>query len=238
MRKYIILIRRREQNKSFPLAFILLLLFLHVFFIRVIRAEGAADTASVALSSAEQTWLEQHPRITLGYTLDLPPVLVREQDGKQAGILPDYLDLLRRKLGIDIQLAVASWPETIRRAQEQEIDGLGPSFPLESRRKYFRFTQPLFFHYHCIYARADEQERFKQLSDLKGLRVGYTESVAVEQELLTQYKDIVPVPLNNNEALAAALLNREVDTVVANITLEYWRKQNVQPGFGIAAIIS
>ncbi|WP_446011781.1 transporter substrate-binding domain-containing protein [Candidatus Electrothrix sp.] len=225
---------RRLKNNFFYLAVILTLSLFNNSFI---STGWAKNGDAVELSPEERHWLEQHPQITLGYTLDLPPVLVTQGEKQLAGILPEYLSLLNKKLGIDIQLAVDPWPKVIRRARKHEIDGLGPSFPLESRRKYFRFTQPLFSHYHCLYVRSDETGRFKQLSDLKGLRVGYTESIAVEKELLDRYKEIVPIALKNNEALAAALLNREVDAVYANITLEYWRKQNVQPGFGIAAII-
>lgn len=224
--------RWRKKNRVFSVSVVL---FLSLLFFT--RTGCAAKRGSVELSPAEQEWLEQHPQITLGYTLDLPPILVSQEDGKLAGILTDYIQLLNQKLNIDIQLAVAPWPKTIRRAQEHTIDGLGPSFPLESRKKHFRFTQPLFFHYHCIYARSDELGRFKRLSDLEGLRVGYTSNIDIEEELLGKYKAIIPVPLENNEALAAALMNGNIDAIVTNITLEYWRKQNVQPSFGVAAII-
>ena len=200
-------------------------------------AAPAADKSSITLTAQEQNWLDQHPQITLGYTLDLPPVLVSQNNGELTGILPDYIQLLQQKLGIKIQIAVASWTEIIRQAKERQIDGLGPSFPLASRKQFFNFTSPLFYHYHNIYARSDDLNRFKTLADLAGLRVGYTENVAVEEELLRQIKGVQPVPLKNNEALAAALLNREVDVVVANITLEYWRKQNVQTGFSVAAML-
>uniref|UniRef100_UPI0040578060 transporter substrate-binding domain-containing protein n=1 Tax=Candidatus Electrothrix sp. TaxID=2170559 RepID=UPI0040578060 len=175
---------RRLKNNFFYLAVILTLSLFNNSFI---STGWAKNGDAVDLSPEERHWLEQHPQITLGYTLDLPPVLVTQGEKQLAGILPEYLSLLNKKLGIDIQLAVDPWPKVIRRARKHEIDGLGPSFPLESRRKYFRFTQPLFSHYHCLYVRSDETGRFKQLSDLKGLRVGYTESIAVEKELLDRY---------------------------------------------------
>ncbi len=213
------------------------ILIVKVIFAVFSAAVLAADSPSITLTAQEQSWLEQHPQVTLGYTLDLPPVLIAPEHGELAGIMPDYLKLLRQKTGLDIRLAVASWPEIIRQAQERQIDGLGPSFPLESRKPLFNFTSTLFYHYHSIYARSDDLKRFKTLVDLAGLRVGYTKNVAVEEELLRRIKGVQPVPLQDNETMAAALLNREVDVVVTNITLEYWRKQNVQLGFGVAALL-
>ncbi|WPD21216.1 MAG: transporter substrate-binding domain-containing protein [Candidatus Electrothrix scaldis] len=231
------MIQKRKKNRLCSVLAVLVLAFLSVLCIDTGWAAKHPPAASVELSPAEQNWLKQHPRISLGYTLDFPPVLMRQENGYLAGILPDYLKLLKEKLGIRIGLVVDSWPEIIRLAKAREIDGLGPSFSLESRKEYFRFTQPLFFHYHSIYARSDELRRFNQLSDLKGYRVGYTRSVAVEKELLEKVQGIIPVPLENNEALATALLNGDIDAIVANITLEYWRKQNIQPSFGVAAIL-
>ena len=47
---------------------------------------------------------------------------------------------------------------------------------------------------------------------------------AADEELLQRLKKIEPVPLEDNENMAAALLSKEVDAVVTNITLEYWRE--------------
>jgi len=197
----------------------------------------AAEMTQVVLTPEERQWLDEHPDITLGSTLDLPPAVILDGQGNLTGVLPEYLDRINRMLDVNIQLKVGPWPEIVGEAKNGGIDGLASSMRMESRLSHFRFTQPVSHAYYYIYTYLQRLDEFQNLADLHGKRVGYQEGVQGAKELLEQHPQISAVPLPDLEALAAALVNREVDAAIAGSTLDYWRKQHLATGFEMASMI-
>ncbi len=194
------------------------------------------DPAPVPLTDQQRQWLDEHPNITLGFSLDFPPGVI-ERNGELVGILPEYIELLNQRLGTDIRLALAPWSEIVEQAKARQVDGLGPSMQLESRKKDFIFTRPFSYAHFYIYTRSDLMNHFKGLADLNDRRVGYLAGNKKIEEMLADFSRIVPVPLADMESMAAALLNRDVDALISDNILEYWRKQHLHASFGIACLI-
>ncbi|WP_052507570.1 transporter substrate-binding domain-containing protein [Desulfonatronovibrio magnus] len=197
----------------------------------------AADPSPISLTPEERQWLDDHPDITLGSTLDFPPAVMKDAQGRLTGVLPAYMDMLNRLLDTDIQLKVGPWPDIVQEANNRTIDGLASSMRLESRSSHFLFTQPVSHAYYYIYTYLQRLDEFQNLADLHGKRVAYQKEVQGARELLDQHPRITPVPLPDLEAVAAALVNREVDAAIAGSTLEYWRKKHLVTGFEMAGMI-
>ncbi|MBB5022876.1 transporter substrate-binding domain-containing protein [Desulfurispira natronophila] len=197
----------------------------------------AAEPSPISLTPEERQWLDDHPDITLGSTLDFPPAVMKDAQGRFTGVLPAYMDMLNRLLDTDIQLKVGPWPDIVQEANNRTIDGLASSMRLESRSSHFLFTQPVSHAYYYIYTYLQRLDEFQNLADLHGKRVAYQKEVQGARELLDQHPRITPVPLPDLEAVAAALVNREVDAAVAGSTLGYWGKQNLVTGFEMAGMI-
>ncbi|MFW5730961.1 MAG: transporter substrate-binding domain-containing protein, partial [Desulfonatronovibrionaceae bacterium] len=197
----------------------------------------AAEMPQLVLTPEERQWLDEHPDITLGSTLDFPPAVIIDAQGGLSGVLPGYMDRINSLLNTDIKLKVGPWPDIVQEAENRTIDGLASSIRTESRSEHFLFTQPVSHAYYYIYTYLQRLDEFQNLADLRGKRVGYQEGVQGAKELFNRHPQIIPVPLPDSEALAMALINREVDAAIAGSTLEYWRKQHLVTGFERAGII-
>ncbi len=144
---------------------------------------------------------------------------------------------MNRHLGTRIRIEPGLWTEIVARAERRELDLLGFTFPLDSYRRHFNFTGPVFAAYYYIYARSDEDHPPTTLAALTGKRVGYFASTRIVEKMLGGRSDVELVPIPSAEELIVALLTKRVDVVVANFSLEYWRKKTTQVGFRIAALL-
>ncbi|MFO7802570.1 MAG: transporter substrate-binding domain-containing protein, partial [Desulfovermiculus sp.] len=197
----------------------------------------ANEAPQVSLTPEERQWLDTHPEITLGSTLDFPPAVVKDGQGELTGVLPAYLDRINSLLGTDIQLKVGLWPDIVQKAKNRSIDGLASSMRVKSRSSDFRFTHPVSHAYFYVYTYLERLDEVQSLADLRGKRVAYQQGVQRAKTLLNKHPQITPVPVPDLEALATALVNREVDAAIAGSTLEYWRKQHLVTGFEMAGMI-
>ena len=84
----------------------------------------AQNKKEVELTKQENAWLKAHPNITLGYTADLEPEVIRNADGTYSGMVVDFLSLLNQKLGTNIKLSIYPIPELLDNAQKKNIDGV------------------------------------------------------------------------------------------------------------------
>ena len=200
-------------------------------------APAWAENNSVSLTPEEQQWLKDHPDIILGSSLDFPPAVYEDGQGNLTGVLPEYISELNRRLGTNIQLKVGSWPEIVDQAKKRDIDGLASSMSMESRSQDFNFTRPLTHGYFYVYTYLQRLKDFQNLTDLHGKRVGYQKGVQRSKELLKRHPQVTAVPLPDLESMATALVNREVDAVVAGDNLDYWRKRHLMTGFEQAGMI-
>jgi two-component system sensor histidine kinase EvgS len=197
------------------------------------NAAAAADL----LTSSQRAWLSAHPDLVIGLPSDYPPGALVDGEGHVTGIGPDFVDLLNRRLGTRIRIEPGHWTEIVARAERRELDLLGFTFPLDSYRPKFHFTGPVFAAYYYVYARSDDEHPPTDLAGLTGKRVGYFASTRIVEKLLGGRTDVELVPIPSAEELIVALLSKRIDVVVANFSLEYWRKKTTQIGFRVAALL-
>ena len=100
---------------------------------------GQAQT--LELSQSEQRWLLQHPSIRIAVDPDFAPFEWLDKGKQYRGISADYLALLEQKLGIKFELIASNnWSETLKLAQNGEVDLLPAIAMTAQRATYLRFT--------------------------------------------------------------------------------------------------
>ncbi|MEA3278334.1 MAG: transporter substrate-binding domain-containing protein [Pseudomonadota bacterium] len=196
-----------------------------------------ADSVQAALTPDERAWLAAHPNLTIGFPSNQPPGAIVGENGRRSGIFIDYLDLLNRRLGTHIHAELGQWADIVDAGIERQLDMIGVNFPLPVFARDFDFTAPLMKTFYYLYARSDDLSPAEDLETLSGKRVGYIEGTRIVSEMLGSRVDVELVPVPDNQGLIAALLARRVDVVLANLSLEYWRKQNSQAGVRVAALV-
>jgi signal transduction histidine kinase/ActR/RegA family two-component response regulator len=200
-------------------------------------ASVAVDAGQVDLSAEQQSWLAAHPDLVVGFPKDQPPAAVIDVDGRVRGVFVELLELLSRRLGITARIELDTWPNLLARAERREIDVLGLTFPLAAHRAHFDFTDRVPNTVYYVYARSDETTPPTDLASLAGRRVGYVAATRIVEELMAGRDDLSLVPLPTHEALVNALLAGRIDSIVASISLEYWRQQRTQTGFRVTGMI-
>ncbi len=191
----------------------------------------------VSLTKAERDWLAAHPKIVLGISDQFMPDVFVGPDGKLSGLVVDYLDQLNYLLGNRFELHVErDWDAVTAKAMRGEIDGLASSSPNPTWDRYFVYSDPYYHGYFRIFAR-DDAPPYKDLASLAGKRVGYLAGMRKAEYLLQRGEGIEAVPLQDNQAMAKALLEQRVDATVGTIDLDWWRKQNSLLGIKIVGLL-
>ena len=71
----------------------------------------------IALSAAEQDWINAHPKIQLGFNPDMQPLVIVGDDGSLSGILVDIYNELEVLTGLKVRMDINPWFETVAKVQ-------------------------------------------------------------------------------------------------------------------------
>ena len=193
-------------------------------------AEDGAATASpsIRLTSREQEWIENHPRIRLAIDHEFMPFEYLDQEGRISGIASDYIGLLNRRLGLNMELvATEDWNDSVRKARNREVDVLPCVGKTEEREEFLRFSTPYIQFQRVIISRLDFPF-ISGLAQLGGRSVAVQENSSHHGFLLEQNNlKLLPYP-SQQEALKA-VSSGEADVFIANLaTASFWiRKLNM-----------
>ncbi len=150
---------------------------------------------SLALSTAEREWLQQHPVIRIGIDRQYMPV---EQvvDGEYSGISADYVARVSELLGVRFEVVSdLNWSDTIRKIHEREIDMLAAVNQTNARDTYLNFSQPYLVMDTAIITSAFNQDDLS-IDDLDGRKVALVAGYHWYDFITAQHPDIniIPVP--------------------------------------------
>ncbi|EIC20444.1 transporter substrate-binding domain-containing protein [Thiorhodovibrio frisius] len=203
------------------------------------NGQVTAASDAVALSAEQRAWLDAHPDIVLGMTDQWPPGLIRAEDGRLSGIMVDVLERLNQRLGSKIRLRVDSrWPTLIAQARAGEIDGLLAVGRLPIWDDQFLLTDEYFSTYLYLYTRNGDRLPGTNVAALEGLRVGSLEGHQQIRSVLEPLAGRIDArEFASHEAMAAALLDGQLDVVVDAGVFDWWRRQKFLTGFRIAAVL-
>ncbi|WP_201223466.1 transporter substrate-binding domain-containing protein [Halochromatium roseum] len=202
-----------------------------------IDATPASALELLALSETERAWLQAHPEILLGISDQFQPDVIVGPDGRRSGLVVDLIERINEPLGGRLKLHVErDWSEVTRKAKARAIDGLASSAPNPVWDQHFLYTDPLYKGFFSLYRRVDDPP-LRDREALVGLRVGYLAGMRKIETLLADLPDLTLVPLADHPAMAKALINGEVDVLVGNIDLEWWRRQHSSLAFHPTGIL-
>ncbi len=100
---------------------------------------------TLMLSSDEQAWLNEHKTIRISGPQDFPPFQYVDRDGVFKGMASDYIFQIANKIGLKIEIVKdLSWPEILKRTENNEIDLLTCAAISPDREKYMMYANPHF----------------------------------------------------------------------------------------------
>ena len=169
------------------------------------------------LTNEEKNWLDEHPVIRLGNSVDWPPIGFTNKNGVYSGIAADYMKTIEEMLGIRIQPSMLkSWKSTVDAARAGKVDILGSVVSTPQREEYLTFTTPYLSYPLGIITR----ENISYISDVKALEnrpVGVNAGSATHDLLLNNYPGLNLRPMKNTKAGLMAVAGGETFAYISDM---------------------
>lgn len=179
------------------------------------------DRDEIFLTNQERAYLKKHPIIKAHNEANWAPFNFNK-NGKAKGFSIDYMNLLAKKLGIDVQYVSGySWSEFINMLQTPKLDVIINIAKSKERAKNIAFTDSYYTTYNAIYVNK-KSKKFETLKELSGKTIAITKGFFTQQFLSKYYPDIKQVLVKNQlEALKLLSLDK-VDAVIGKkVVIDY-----------------
>lgn len=98
------------------------------------------------LTEEEKKFINEHPVIDLGIDPEFIPFEFIDNDGQYKGIAADYIELLSKKIGIEMNIKKdLTWSEVYEAAAQKQLDVLPCISITKERQNYFLFSDPYYY---------------------------------------------------------------------------------------------
>ncbi|MES9970256.1 MAG: transporter substrate-binding domain-containing protein [Candidatus Thiodiazotropha sp.] len=99
--------------------------------------------SSLNLTPQEEAWLQQHRTLRIAIDPDFAPYEFVDQHGRYHGVSADMINLIGRRLNLDLQLIpTTSWEQTLEMAAKRQVDLLPLANRTRQRERFLDFTEP------------------------------------------------------------------------------------------------
>lgn len=155
----------------------------------ILRSENRYyEKKPLSLTLEEKTWISENKIIRIHNEMDWPPFNFN-QDGKPKGFSIDYMNLLAKKTGINVEYK--SGPtrnEFLGMMKKGNLDVMLNIVKTPDRLKYLNYTQPYINNPNTILSRADQP--YTNLEELFGKTVSIPKGVFYEEILNRNFPKI------------------------------------------------
>jgi signal transduction histidine kinase/ABC-type amino acid transport substrate-binding protein/ActR/RegA family two-component response regulator len=165
----------------------------------------------------QDSWIETHPKLTLAFAQGFEPYLIVESDGSLSGFYVELIDLIEQDLGLEIEIDLNTWPESVRKARAREVDGLLTCTPAQARAS--NLQQATFIHtfYPTLFVLESSGISIQNLDDLKGKRVAHLQNVRFITDLLEPYAgQITTLDADSTLNTFKLLLEKKADVMLGS----------------------
>ncbi len=172
---------------------------------------------TIFLKPEEKAWLAEHDKIVVGGETDWPPFDFVDGSGQYKGIANDYLKLISKELGIEVQMVTGpSWDELLSMIRRKEIDVLPAIYHSKKREAYLHYTMPYTRVTEFIFAREDAKD-ISNMNNLVGMRVAVVKGYTIEGLLRSRYPNIKLVTAPTIKEALKKLITRDADAFIGDI---------------------
>lgn len=222
-----------------PLFIFVVLVALGVGCVQALAQQGEFDLgkASISLSDAERAWLAEHKDLRLGVWLGAPPTMFRGDSGTMQGMVPAYMDIIIRKLGLTPRrVRASSFAALWELAKAGEVDVVAALSAEPERTESMLLSEPYLYMPIVIVTRSDFPF-ISGLKDLSGRIVAMDAGQVPHLRIPEEYDYITPLPVDSPEHGLLAVSSGQVDAYVGDqATVAYLSRMHGITNVRIAAI--
>ena len=144
-------------------------------------AEPTSAPSFVDLTPAEKKWLVAHPVIRIGAETNYAPYEFQDSRGHFVGVVADYLEIIRYKLGVRFQVnQLPDFGTVENKLRKKELDVVLAVASSSDREEFLNFTKP-YLHYVNVIVTRDDYSFVSGLKDFKENRVAVVEGHSSKQ---------------------------------------------------------
>ena len=161
--------------------------------IGLLLSAGTVRSASgpLDLTDSEREWLQKHPKIQLGFSEGNEPYLIQAENGSLSGFYPELFSNISEILGIEIEIKVAPWNETVQKARSRAVDGLLACSPPQAKACRLLQTDHVHSFAPALFSTQTASFNIQSLSDTHGKRIAYVKETRLITDILNQHADQV-----------------------------------------------
>ena len=173
---------------------------------------------TIPLTRAEETWLNDHPEITIAGPLSFPPFHYYEQ-GKPKGLSADYTTRIAAKLGLTLRIQDSlSWSQVLESVRKGDIDLITCIGKTAERESYLDFSMP-YLTFPLVIVTRDNSPFIGGIEDLNGKTLAMV-SHTLTKEWLSKDKIkfsslYVQSPLQGLEAVSFSRADAAIENLAA-----------------------
>lgn len=194
------------------------------FFLWYPHGSPAADDV-LQLTETEQAWLAEHPVIRIGIDAGYAPYSFLDTDGKFIGVVPDFINLISKKLGVKFEAVPdLSWPQILQGAREHSLDVIATAVITEERKSFLNFTQ-IYISTPLVIMSRVENDRIKTASDLAGLTVALVEGYSSSKRVMDEHQSAKILQVANPKEGLHAVSSGEADAYVGVVGINIYQAQ-------------
>ena len=183
-----------EKFKSESIKKVCLVIFIIPFFILWI-VPGLSIAAEIELTPEETVWIKKNPVIRVHNETDWPPFNFAKS-GKPQGFSIDYMNLLAKKVGIEVQYVTGpSWNDFLEMIKRRELDVMLNIVKTPERLKYLLYTPPYANNPNTILSKRGNT--YKNIEELSGKTVAVPKGFFYEEVLKRDYPQIKLLAVKN-----------------------------------------
>ncbi len=171
------------------------------------------NSSRVNLTREESMWLQEHPVWRVHNETDWIPFNFNK-NGKPQGYSISYMDLLAKKLGVEVQyISGHSWSDFISMIKNKKLDIMLNIAKTPEREKFLLFTNSYLKNPKVIIS--SKSSPIRSLSQLVGKTVAIPRNFLYEEILRNDYPDINLFPVENTLAALKSVAAERADATLA-----------------------
>ena len=193
------------------------------------RGKGVALEPAVFLTETEKSWIAAHPLIRFGADPEFVPFEYIAPDGTYQGIASEYVAILNRRLGLNLQLVPSTgWAQVMDRVIKGQIDVLPCIGKTADRKRFLRFSDP-YLNFHRVIITRSAHPFISGLGDLADEAVAVQGNSSHDGFLKDYHPELDPVRYQTIQDALLAVSHGKADALVGNVaSASFWiRKLNL-----------
>ena len=181
------------------------------------NAVPKSKVASIEFDAKEKEWLTAHPVIRVGAETSYAPYEFVDNRGKFAGVVADYLEIIKRRLGVEFPVSQLLNFATVQdKLQRRDLDIVLAVTRAQERQPFLAFTKP-YLHYVNVIVTRDDYVFVSGLRDFAPERLAVVQGHSSQSLMVRAYPNqLVPAYPDILEGLIAVSTGK-VDGLVDDI---------------------